>query len=112
MCSAYNGCSPSPALSCAKHLLHESIENAGSSSSQLFPGYTHDRIRQILAIVLPVEKIPAMLELLSWGGTGVFDVQYQPFVRVGHGFLVPVNITRTLNIIRNVMVRSRERLYA
>ncbi|MFC1761898.1 hypothetical protein ACFL6U_07430 [Planctomycetota bacterium] len=54
------------------------------------------------------------MEFLTWTPETkrVFDVQYQPLVKTLSGYLVPMNILASSDIIRNSLLMSRIRFYS
>ena len=80
----------------------------------LVPSFTFDTLLEIIAFVVGKEKAAQIIDFLTWlpDSGRVFDIQYQPFVKTQHGYLVPVNILSSSYVIRNSLFLSRLRFYA
>ena len=80
----------------------------------LVPSFTFDMLTEIFSTVVDQEQAARIIDFLSWTpeGGGVFDIQYQPIVKTQQGYLVPLNILGSSNVIRNSLFLGRQRLYA
>jgi hypothetical protein len=86
----------------------------GLVMQSLVPSFTFDALVEIIAFVVGKEKAAKIIDFLTWvpDDGRVFDIQYQPFVKTQHGYLVPMNILSSSDVIRNSLLLSRLRLYA
>lgn len=71
--------------------------------NSLVPRYTVDQMEAMLTRVLPPAKARTVLALLTRapGDTRVFDVMYQPLVRIGDGYAAPVMLLGAADLVRN-----------
>ena len=80
----------------------------------MVPFYPKAGLMHFLEFVLPTAKAEKLVELFTWDTKEppVFDIQYQPLIKVGDkGFMIPMNIAGESNIIRNAMKLTKVRLY-
>lgn len=71
--------------------------------NSLVPHYTVDQMEGMLTRVLPPAKTRTVLALLTRapGDTRVFDVMYQPLVRLRDGYAAPVMLLGVADLVRN-----------
>jgi hypothetical protein len=96
------------------HMLPRLQTARGMVFRSLVPYFSIEGIRELLGFVLPAGKVMPVVEFLTWGPgqRSVFDIQYQPLLKTGEGWLVPLNVLGSSNIIRNALCLSRRRLHA
>ena len=98
----------------ATHLKKLLPKEFGLVMQSLVPSFTFDMLEELIAFVVGKEKAAQIIDFLTWvpDSGRVFDIQYQPFVKTQHGYLVPMNILSSSHVIRNSLFLSRLRLYA
>jgi hypothetical protein len=71
--------------------------------NSLVPRYPVDQMEEMLTRVLPPAKARTVLDLLTRapGDLRVFDVMYQPLVRVADGYAAPVMLLGVADLVRN-----------
>lgn len=101
----------------AAHHLMPIVLNEPAKAQLVFqsvvPHFTIEQLRYLLGVVVPQEKVDAIIDLWTWNPARepYFDLQYQPFLDSGEGRLVPMNILAGSNLLRNVLAIRRKRLY-
>jgi len=98
----------------AAHLKKLLPKAFGPVTQSLVPSFTFAMLKEIIAFAVEEEKAAQIIDFLTWlpNSGRVFDIQYQPFVKTQHGYLVPMNVLGSSHVIRNSLFLSRLRLYA
>jgi len=79
----------------------------------LVPSFTIESIQDMLISLVESQQAECIIDFLTWTPKTkrVFDIQYQPLVKTLRGYLVPMNILASSDIIRNSLLMSRIRFY-
>lgn len=81
----------------------------------LIPHFKSSAIQELLEKVIEKNIAEQVLELLAWDPSQidlVMDIQYQPMIKLGDGYWMPLNIIGNSNLIRNSFVVCKTRLFA
>ena len=80
----------------------------------LVPCWTDANLKTMLSIAVDEKKVGPIVDALTWrpdGKVNVFDIQYQPIVRISDGKLIPLHLMASANVIRNSLMISGYRHY-
>lgn len=97
----------------ARYLLPVLSKRPGVVLQSLLPSFTEERAKGYFATAIGAEKAEKLLDLLTFhpDRDKVFDVQYQPVVRTGAGYVLGLNLFAGSNLLRNVLQKTTKRLY-
>lgn len=82
-----------------------------TAAQSILPVFHRDQLLTLLSAVVDREKAKELLHFWEWRGEGVFDLQYQPFIRAGAYYAVPMNVFSDSNVIRNAFQLARVRIH-
>jgi hypothetical protein len=82
-----------------------------TAAQSLIPVFHRDQLVALLSAAVDSTKAEELLGFWEWKGEGVFDLQYQPFIRADAYYAVPMNVFGDSNVIRNAFQLARVRIY-
>lgn len=70
----------------------------------LIPTFDIEKLHKFFKDIIGKQAINEFLNLVTWDpkGNTIFDVQYQPFIKTGEAYMVPICVFVKSNSIRNV----------
>lgn len=82
-----------------------------TAAQSVLPVYHRDQLLTLLSIAVDREKAEELLHFWEWTGDGIFDLQYQPLLRAGHYYTIPMNVFADSDVIRNALQLARVRIH-
>lgn len=70
----------------------------------LIPTFTKEKIAKFYSGIVSEQAFNEFLEIVTWkpSSNSVFDIQYQPFIKLNHAYMIPICTFVHSNSIRNV----------